>query len=124
MKRLLGAVGNTDVVRPYAPMKLRHGRARQVTAAVGFDESREVYVQAVGGNNRETRERAVEHCTHLFLYADALPKDRRLAIASGTRDDWDDCYVETLAESAEVAFFDDQAALDETLRRRLTPALA
>jgi hypothetical protein len=38
---------------------------------------------AVGGSNRETRGRAVEHCTYLFDYAEGLDPDQRLAIVSG-----------------------------------------
>lgn len=123
VRRLVKAAGERAVVRPNAPMKLRHGRTRQVTAAVGTDERCQVYVQAVGGSNRETRERAVEHCTHLFDYADGLDPDRRLAIVSGTREEWKDSYIETLAESTEVAFYGEPDQLDEVLKRRLAPAL-
>lgn len=122
VRRLVRAAGERAAVRPNAPMKLRHGRTRQVTAAVGTDERRQVYVQAVGGSNRETRERAVEHCTHLFDYAEGLDPDQRLAIVSGTREEWQD-YIETLTESAEVAFYGEPDQLDEILKRRLTPAL-
>ena len=123
VRRLVKAAGERAAVRPNAPMKLRHGRIRQVTAAVGTDERRQIYVQAVGGSNRETRERAVEHCTHLFDYAEGLDFDRRLAIVSGTRDEWNDYYIETIAESAEVAFYGEPDQLDEVLKRRLAPAL-
>jgi len=123
VRRLVRAVGERAAVRPNAPMKLRHGRIRQVTAAVGTDERSQVYVQAVGGSNRETRERAVEHCTHLFDYAEGLDSNQRLAIVSGTREEWKNYYIETLAESAEVAFYGEPDQLDEVLKRRLAPVL-
>lgn len=36
---------------------------------------------------------------------------------------WKDSYIETLAESTEVAFYGEPDQLDEVLKRRLAPAL-
>jgi hypothetical protein len=63
----------------------------------------------------------VEHCAFLFAYAHGLPKERRLAIAAGLRADY---YIKTLAESAEVTFFDESDQADDSLGRRLAPALS
>jgi hypothetical protein len=89
-----------------------------------LNPARQIYVQAVSGGPRDTRERAVEHCAFLFHYAADLPRERRLAVAAGRRADWSDYFVETLAESAEVTFFDEPGELDETLQRRLAPVLS
>lgn len=124
VKRLGDSVGSrAGVVRPNAPVRLRHGRQRKVTAAIDSRDEREVlYVQAVGGSSTDARERAVEHCTFLFKQAEDLDASRCLAVASGHRDDWDQYFVKTLAEAAHVAFFEDPGELDEILARQLARA--
>jgi hypothetical protein len=122
IKRLSAAVGERGDVRPYASLRLRHGRERQVTAAVQARPDHEVFVQAVGGSTKDAKERAVEHCTFLFNQAADLPQGQRLAVASGHREDWDDYFINTLAEAGAVAFFDEPGDLDEILSRQLARA--
>lgn len=122
VKKLFSAVGNRATIRPNARLRLRHGLERQVTAALDVAIGEEIVVQAVGGGSKETRDRAVEHCSFVFQQAADLPKERRIAVAYGRREQWADVYVETLAESAEVAFFDEPGDLDSSLDRHLAAA--
>lgn len=123
VKHLGAFIGDRADVRPNAPVRLRHGRERKVTAAVETQDDREIlFVQAVGGTSNETRERAVEHCTFLFKQAEALDSSQCLAVASGHRDDWDPYFTNTLAEASEVAFFDEPGGLDAIVLRQLTNA--
>jgi uncharacterized protein DUF1828 len=122
VKKLHSAVGNRATIRPNAPLRLRHGLERQVTAALLIPRGEAIFVQAVGGSSKESRDRAVEHCSFVFQQAADLPKERRIAVAHGRREQWADVYVETLAEAAEVAFFDEPGELDGSLDRHLAAA--
>lgn len=104
LDRLSHAASSPEEVIPQAPLLLRSGRLRQVTAAVGPDEKHRVYVQAIAGQNNETQERAVEHCFYLFELARDVPKERRLAFATGTEDDWKAHWVTELGGVCDLAF--------------------
>ena len=67
VKRLVKAVGRAEEVLPQAPLPQRSGRTRRVTAAVGIEPEKIIYVQAVGGGSKEKQEKSVEHCFYLLI---------------------------------------------------------
>ncbi|NKQ59376.1 hypothetical protein HFP15_41735 [Amycolatopsis sp. K13G38] len=104
-----------EQVTPNAPLPQTSGRTRQVTAAVGLDHERRVYVQAMGASNRE---QAAEHCYYVFSHT-KVPRDRVLAVAAGTRDAWSSALLDELGQVTDVAFFDERDDLRSQLQGRL-----
>jgi hypothetical protein len=115
----IGSIAATpEQVTPNAPLPQTSGRTRQVTAAIGADVDRRVYVQAVGGGSREQN---AEHCYYIFSHS-GVPKERVLAVAAGGRDSWPDVLIEELHKVTDVAFFDDEGDVQAKLTKQLAAA--
>jgi hypothetical protein len=120
ISKLISSVGHPEEVLPQALLPQRSGRNRKVTAAVGLVADTRMYVQAVGGGaNRDAQEKSVEHCFYLFQLAEQVPRDRRLAIAAGRREDWPSQVIDELNVVSDIAFFEETSELSSILRRRL-----
>ncbi|CAM2996784.1 DUF1828 domain-containing protein [Saccharomonospora xinjiangensis] len=115
VSRLIDIAGSHGKVTPRAPLPQKSGRVRQVTAAVGDHETNRVYVQAVTPGDGG---RAVEHCYYLFSHTD-VPRERTLAVASGSRGSWPDDLVNELDDVTEVAFYDQPGQVRSMLTTRL-----
>ena len=123
--RLIEVVGGRkNLVTPNDTIRLRSGRTKHVTASVHkgegglFDFEHVVYVQALSGTNRETREAAVDRCYHMFHLAE-VGKGKRVAIASGSESDWPAPLIAEMSEVSTVAFFDDRERLSKLISDRV-----
>lgn len=101
--KLTEVLGGTDQVTPNAHLRQKSGRMRQVTASIGSDPDRAVYVQAVSASSGDS---AKEHCYFIFSQTD-IKRERKIAVASGTADDWPH-LADEMENVAEIAFFDGQ----------------
>ncbi len=99
-------------------LRLMSGRQRQVTAMIRVDGKERLVLQAMSGQNKQTRETAVEHAFFLFEQAAGLPREQRLAVAGGSPDAWEAPLLEDLRRAVDVEFFDD-ASFDGALSRRV-----
>lgn len=115
VSRLASIADAPEQVTPNAGLPQTSGRTRQVTAAVGPDAERRVYVQALGDSNREY---AAEHCFYVFSHTD-VPRDRVLAVAAGKKDAWSAAVLAELDKVTEIAFFDQRDDVRSKLRGRL-----
>lgn len=102
VKRVKDLVGEARYVTPNARLLQTSGRARTVTAAVGADGDEPVYVQAV---SRKSPDTSLEHCYYIFAHAE-LPRERKLAVAAGTEDEWSSEQIGELGAITDVLFFD------------------
>lgn len=106
-----------EAVTPNAPLLLRSQRTRQVTAAIGDDLEKRVYIQAVGGSDRD---KSVEHCYFLFSMSD-IPMQRRIAVVDRGAS-WSAEMLREIDSVAELAFFDDDKQFRKVLRAGLQNA--
>lgn len=111
----LTTIARLEEVTPNAAIRQRSGRTRQVTAAVGPDADRRIYVQALSSSNRVEQ---AEHCYYVFSHAD-VPRERVLAVAAGSRNSWPPALLSELGETTDIAFFDQRDDVINKLRRRL-----
>ena len=119
---LVHVVGAKDRVTPHAPIALRSGRTKQVTASVlprqASPDTDPLYVQALSGQDSDSQENAVARCFHLFSLA-STSQDHLVAVASGTRDTWPPSLIEEVSQVASVAFFDEEGSVAATVERKL-----
>lgn len=102
--------GKGRQVRRDAPIPLRSGRRRTVTALVSNSEQ-EAYIQALSTRDRE---RAAEHCYHLFGLSN-MPPARKIATLDGSIEAWPAEIISELQTVASVEFFADAGNLERRL---------
>jgi hypothetical protein len=119
---LVHVVGTKDRVTPHAPIALRSGRTKQVTASIlprqANQDATPLYVQALSGQDSDSRENAVARCFHLFSLA-RTSQEHLVAVASGTRDTWPPSLIDEVSQVASVAFFDEEGSVASTVGRKL-----
>lgn len=93
-----------------APMPLKSGRTRKVTARVESD-TQPLYIQAVALTDDEV---PVEHCYFLFDNG-AAPSEAKIAVLADTSEAWPKYIREELAQICTVAFHGDLASLSRAL---------
>ncbi|MGK3199609.1 DUF1828 domain-containing protein [Amycolatopsis sp. MEPSY49] len=121
VRRVTDMVGDRATVTPNAAFQLTSGRTRQVTAAIGESSETRFYLQAVGGGDRASREKSIEHCHFLFSLG-TVDHDRKLAVVADGGDEWDATVRRELGGVGQVAFYGDNAALNRLVSKALTSA--
>ncbi|OXM70722.1 MULTISPECIES: DUF1828 domain-containing protein [Amycolatopsis] len=118
VRRVTEIVGGRATVTPNAALRLTSGRTRQVTAAVGEAAESRFYLQAVGGSDRASREKSIEHCHFLFSLG-AVERERKLAVVADGGREWDATVRQELGRVGQVAFYHDENALKEVVSKAL-----
>lgn len=121
VRRVTDLVGGRATVTPNAAFQLTSGRTRQVTAAIGESVETRFYLQAVGGSDRASREKSIEHCHFLFSLG-TVERERKLAVVADGGTGWDTTVRQELGRVGQVAFYRDEVALKEVVSKALAAA--
>ena len=108
--------------KPQAPVMLVSGRTRPVTTLVHPDSGPDVWVQAVGGNDKQAREDALERCVHLFHFGRS-DHALRMAAVKGHRDLWGNAMERELRDVAQRVVYVDDAPhmLEREILQTISP---
>lgn len=111
---------NRAKVKAQAPVPLRSGRTRTITALVSSPDHADIWIQAVGGNNKQAREDQLERCYHVFGLGQS-ENASRIAAVHGSRELWGDAMAREIeGVSTEVVYMsEDPRILEAKLRLEL-----